>query len=58
MWHRLSIVASLVAWASAQSKQLARPAAEGMYMAAQLAIAYPGFAEPDCAFLHEAYAIQ
>ena len=40
------------------TKQLGRPAAEGMYMAAQLAMSHPGFAEPDCAFLHEAYCIR
>ena len=40
------------------TKQLSRPTAEGIYMAAQLAMAYPGFAEPDCAFLHEAYCIR
>jgi hypothetical protein len=37
------------------NKQLAPPAAEGAYMAAQLAMTAPGWAESDCAFLHEAY---
>jgi len=51
-WHNGSDAAGRHYW----SKQLSPPAAEGAFMAAQLAMTAPGWAEPDCTFLHEAYS--
>ena len=40
------------------ARQLPLPGAEGLYIAAQLSLTRPAFAEPDCAFLHESYCLR